>query len=254
MQKSREPRLLKVIHSFNEVGDIDLLADAPSQALLYWKSGAAAISVLTEPKWFKGQIDDMLNVRRAFESITDRPAILRKDFIIDVYQVFEARCYGADSILLIVAILSDKKLKELLDISRILGMEPLVEVANDKEMARAILVGATIIGGMYDAYLLFVVNNRDLHTFLVDQDRTLSLSKLLPSNCILIALSGISSRYDVEKYVASGARAVLVGEALMRASNKSELMLSLQCKNIQSADRSSDQKVKICGILYFVYF
>lgn len=89
----------------------------------------------------------MLNVRRAFENMEDRPAILRKDFIIDVYQVFEARSFGADSILLIVAILSHKKLEELLCVSRMLGMEPLVEVANEDEMKRAILSGATVIGG-----------------------------------------------------------------------------------------------------------
>lgn len=220
-------------------GDIDILADAPSQALSYWRSGAAAISVLTEPKWFKGQIDDMLNVRRAFDDVANRPAVLRKDFIVDVYQVFEARCYGADTILLIVAILSDKKLLEFLDISRLLGMEPLVEVANEIEMKRAVSAGAKVIG----------VNNRDLHTFLVDQNRTISLSKFVPTDCILVALSGISSRSDVEKYVAGGASGILVGEALMRSSNKSELIRALQCKEEgQSAERNSVRKVKICGI------
>jgi anthranilate synthase/indole-3-glycerol phosphate synthase/phosphoribosylanthranilate isomerase len=131
----------------NIIGNIDILADAPSQALLYWRSGAAAISVLTEPKWFKGQIEDMLNVRRAFDDEEDRPAVLRKDFIIDIYQVYEARCFGADSILLIVAILSDKKLVELLEVSRMLEMEPLVEVANEDEMKRALSLGAKVIGG-----------------------------------------------------------------------------------------------------------
>jgi anthranilate synthase/indole-3-glycerol phosphate synthase/phosphoribosylanthranilate isomerase len=131
------------------IGNIDISADAPSQALLYWRSGAAAISVLTEPKWFKGQIDDMLDVRRVFDNIDDRPAILRKDFIIDIYQVYEARCFGADTILLIVAILSDKKLVELLEVSRMLEMEPLVEVANEDEMRRAVALGAKIIGGTF---------------------------------------------------------------------------------------------------------
>ena len=128
-------------------GDIDILADAPSQALLYSRSGAAAISVLTEPKWFKGTIDDLLNVRRVLENIDDRPAVLRKDFIIDVYQVYESRCFGADSILLIVAILSDQRLEELLQVSRMLGMEPLVEVATEDEMKRAVSSGARVIGG-----------------------------------------------------------------------------------------------------------
>ena len=120
---------------------------------MYWESGAAAISVLTEPKWFKGHINDMMNVRRAFDNKPGRPAILRKDFIVDLYQVFEARCYGADSILLIVAILSDKELRELIQISRMLGMEPLVEVANELEMNRAIRAGSKIIGGIYSIYV-----------------------------------------------------------------------------------------------------
>ncbi len=93
------------------------------------------------------------------------------------------------------------------------------------------------------------MNNRDLHTFVVDQNRTISLSKWVPNDCILIALSGISSRSDAEKYLAGNASGVLVGEALMRAKNKMQLIKSLQCKDIAPILRNSEKKVKICGIL-----
>ncbi len=96
-------------------------------------------------------------------------------------------------------------------------------------------------------FTYYLVNNRDLHTFKVDNNRTISLSKSVPNDCILIALSGISSRSDVETYITSGARGVLVGEALMRASNKPELIRSLLCKEVEKRVRNSKNKVKVCG-------
>jgi anthranilate synthase/indole-3-glycerol phosphate synthase/phosphoribosylanthranilate isomerase len=221
-------------------GNIDLSVDVPSQALSYAQAGAVAISVLTEPKWFKGRLTDMQLVRKAIEGFPLRPAVLRKDFIIDEYQILEARCYGADTILLIVAILSDSELASLMSYSRLLGMEPLVEVANDEEMRRAISAGAKVIG----------VNNRDLHTFTVDMDRTSTLSRLVPPEVFLIALSGISTRADVEKYMASGARGVLVGEALMKSPNAQTLIKSLMGvkTDIPQVPSTPRTKVKICGI------
>ena len=190
-------------------GDIAPGMDAVAQAMNYARGGAAGISVLTEPTWFKGTLEDMAGVRGAIESLgSDRPAVLRKDFIFDEYQVLEARVAGADSVLLIVASLDDATLNSLLQLSRELGMEPLVEVNNAEEMARALAVGARVIG----------INNRDLHTFNVDLGTTDRLAKMA-QGVLLAALSGISSREAVERFQAAGASAVLVGEALMVAKD-----------------------------------
>ena len=191
-------------------GDIAPGIDAARQGATYARAGAAAISVLTEPTWFKGTLDDMLAVRCAVDSAgASRPAILRKDFIIDDYQVLEARAYGADSLLLIVAALDDATLARLMAASRALGMEPLVEVNSATELKRAIAAGATLIG----------VNNRDLRTFNVDLSTTDRLAAMVPPAILLVALSGISTRADVERFQAAGARAILVGEALMSATD-----------------------------------
>ena len=193
-------------------GDIDLSASAPEQALLYAQGGAAAISVLTEPTWFKGTLEDLAAARKAVDVLgpDSRPALLRKDFIIDPYQVYEARVAGADTLLLIVAVLDDQTLSSLLALSRSLGMEPLVEVNSQEEMARALAVGSKVIG----------VNNRNLHTFTVDMETTTNLSSMVPADVILAALSGISSYSDVQTFAKASVRAVLVGESLMRSSNK----------------------------------
>lgn len=163
-------------------GDINTKVDANSQALSYFKAGASVISVLSEPKWFKGSLNDIRSISSAFQTTKNRPAILQKDFITEVYQILEARLSGADSILLIMAILNDNQATELLEYSRILGMEPLVEAANEEEVKRAISIGAKIIG----------INNRDLHTFQVDSKTSSVLSLLIPKEIIVIALSGIS--------------------------------------------------------------
>lgn len=190
-------------------GDIAPGIDAAKQGSAYARAGAAGISVLTEPTWFKGTLEDMLAVRCAVEPMgAARPAVLRKDFIIDDYQVLEARAYGADSLLLIVASLDDATLGRLMAASRSLGMEPLVEVNSAAEMERAIAAGATLVG----------VNNRDLRTFKVDLATTDRLAGMVPADILLVALSGISTRADVERFQAAGARAILVGEALMAAA------------------------------------
>lgn len=193
---------------------------APSSAsigLAYALAGAAVISVLTEPKWFKGSLPDMRAVRAAVDSLANRPAILRKDFILDTYQIDEARLYGADTILLIVAMLTDAKLAELYTYSMSRGMEPLVEVNNAAELDRALALGARVIG----------VNNRNLHDFEVDMGTTTRMADVIKakygeaaSGVILIALSGITGRADVVQYAAQGVGAVLVGESLMKAADK----------------------------------
>jgi anthranilate synthase/indole-3-glycerol phosphate synthase/phosphoribosylanthranilate isomerase len=191
-------------------GDIAPGINAPRQAMAYARAGAAAISVLTEPAWFKGTLEDMEMVRQAVGQLGDeRPAVLRKDFIVDGYQVMEARAHGADAVLLIVAVLNDSELAGLLELSREMGMEPLVEVNNAAEMERAVAAGATVIG----------INNRDLRSFNVDLGTTDRLASMVPEGTLLAALSGIASRDDVERFAAAGASAVLVGEALMLADD-----------------------------------
>ncbi len=191
-------------------GDIAPGIDAAQQALAYARGGAAAISVLTEPTWFKGTLDDLLAVRTAVDEMgSARPAILRKDFLIDDYQVREARAFGSDAVLLIVGCLSQSALTGLLACTRALGMEALVEVNNADEMERATMAGATIIG----------INNRDLRNFTVDLETTDRLATGAPAGALLAALSGITSRGDVERFQAAGAGAVLVGEALMTGSD-----------------------------------
>ncbi|KAJ2845283.1 anthranilate synthase / indole-3-glycerol phosphate synthase, partial [Coemansia brasiliensis] len=181
-------------------------------------ANAAAISVLTEPTWFKGSIDDLRDVRSALQSLENRPAVLRKEFIFDRYQIAEARLAGADSVLLIVKMLSRKQLRSLVDYSRSLGMEPLVEVNNDEEMQVALEEGALVVG----------VNNRNLRTFDVDIKVTRDLAARVPASVILVALSGIMVPQDASIYKNSSVSAVLVGEALMRAEDKAAFVAGLQ--------------------------
>ena len=138
-------------------GDIAPGIVAGEQGVKYANAGCSGISVLTEPTWFKGTLDDMRDVRTKVASMARRPAILRKDFLIDEYMVYEGRVYGADTVLLIVAVLEEALLTSLISTSRSLGMEPLVEVNNDNETKIALRAGAKIIG----------VNNRNLHDFKV---------------------------------------------------------------------------------------
>lgn len=222
-------------------GNIDADAHAGAQALAYARGGASVISVLTEPKWFKGTINDLALARKAIDGMPNRPAILRKDFIVDVYQIKEARLAGADTVLLIVAMLSDAQLKHLYDYSVLLGMEPLVEVNNADEMKRALTLGAKVVG----------VNNRNLHDFNVDMGTTSRLAEAAKQGgVILAALSGITGRADVEKYLKEGVSAVLVGEALMRAADKKAFIHDLLGlgKDTKHYDPPRPPLVKICGL------
>jgi anthranilate synthase / indole-3-glycerol phosphate synthase / phosphoribosylanthranilate isomerase len=200
-------------------GDIALDIDAADQAATYAKAGAAAISVLTEPNWFKGALGDLSAVRSRLENFpAGRPALLRKEFIVDPYQVLESRVAGADALLLIVACLTDADLRDLMKLTAELGMEALVEVNSSEEMKRALDAGATMVG----------VNNRDLHTFNVDLGTTERVADGLPPGILLAALSGISTREDVRRFQDIGAAAVLVGEALMRAEDPAAKIAELR--------------------------
>ena len=202
-------------------GDISVGVDAAQQGLTYALAGACTISVLTEPTWFKGSLADMAQVRQALDAVPlgRQVGVLRKDFLIDEYQLLEARAHGADTALLIVAILSAERLTAMIAASRALGMEPLVEVNTEEEMCTALQVGAKVIG----------VNNRNLHTFEVDMGTTGRLAAMLPpgGDHQLIALSGVATAADVQSFAATGARAVLVGESLMRAAKPASLIRSL---------------------------
>jgi indole-3-glycerol phosphate synthase len=178
--------------------------DPVSLAETYAIVGAAAISVLTDEKHFQGSLDHLRGIR---EALPDGPSLLRKDFLFEEYQLYEARCAGADAALLITAILEPALLSELLAISRSLGMDSLVEVHDEPELERALAAGAEIIG----------VNNRDLRTFVVDLSTTERLTPLVPAGRIIVAESGISSRDDIRRLAASGVQAVLIGEALVTA-------------------------------------
>ena len=176
-------------------------------ARTYASNGAVAISVLTEAKYFQGSLDYLRDIREALGD--RRPPLLRKDFISDPYQVYQARAYGADSLLLIVAILTPEKLEELFELSHQLGMACLVEVHNEAELEIALNSGARVIG----------INNRDLSTFDVDLTTTKRLRPLIPQDRIVVSESGINNRADVEKLKGWGVDAVLVGEALMSATS-----------------------------------
>lgn len=173
-------------------------------AKTYVEGGANAISVLTEANYFKGSINDLAAIRQEVTL-----PVLRKDFILDPYQVYESRAYGADALLLIAAILSPAQLEEFLSLSHSLGLRCLVEVHNENEVETALLSGAEIIG----------INNRDLNTFAVDINTTRRLRPLIPQQRIVVAESGIRSRSDVEKLKEWGANAMLVGEALVTAGD-----------------------------------
>ena len=173
-------------------------------AQIYAEGGAAAISVLTETNYFMGSIEHLA----AIKEVVQLP-LLRKDFIFDTYQVYESRAYGANALLLIAAILSQRQLKELVSLSHSLGLRCLVEVHNEGEVERAVLSEAEIIG----------INNRDLNTFAVDINTTRRLRPLIPKEKIVVSESGIRSRSDMEKLRKWRVDAVLVGEALVTAGD-----------------------------------
>ncbi len=183
----------------------------------YLAGGCAAISVLTDERFFQGSLQDLETVSQmAHANPTPRP-VLRKDFVIDSYQIDEARAHGADAVLLIVAALDDATLQSLIDYADQRSLTPLVEVHDEREMERALATSAALIG----------INNRNLRTFEVDLATTERLAPLVPSNITLVGESGIHTREDVERLEAAGVHAVLVGESLMRQSDQAEAVRRL---------------------------
>jgi indole-3-glycerol phosphate synthase len=168
------------------------------------QAGAAALSVLTEEEFFSGSLGDLKEARKAVQI-----PILRKDFIVDPWQVWEARAAGADAFLLIAAVLGDQVLGELLELGRSLKMEPLVEVHTREELDRVVAAGARIIG----------VNNRDLHDFKVRIETSLELIEAIPEHCIAVSESGLRTHDDLVRLRRAGFDAFLVGEHLMKESD-----------------------------------
>ncbi|KAF4123158.1 anthranilate synthase / indole-3-glycerol phosphate synthase / phosphoribosylanthranilate isomerase [Geosmithia morbida] len=212
---------------------------APVQARKYALAGASVISVLTEPEWFKGSIDDLRAVRQVLNGMPNRPAILRKEFIFDEYQILEGRLAGADTVLLIVKMLEPELLERLYRYSLSLGMEPLVEVQNAEEMTAAVKLGSRVIG----------VNNRNLESFEVDIKTTSRLRSMVPESTVICALSGINTYQDVLENKKGGIDAVLVGEAIMRAPDVTQFISQL-CSGTDAPTPNDDPtplRVKICG-------
>jgi indole-3-glycerol phosphate synthase len=188
--------------------DIYVIAEL-KRAGFYQAAGACVVSVLTEKRRFGGSLEDLVAVRNAVTI-----PVLRKDFMVDEYQFYEARAYGADMVLLIVAALSTNQLRDFAALARNLGMRSLVEVHTHDELERALEIAPEIIG----------VNARNLKTLKVDQNIFSSLIPQIPNNIIRVAESGISTRTDVEFAVKNGADAILVGEALVRGGDPTGTM------------------------------
>ncbi|MBI2934220.1 MAG: indole-3-glycerol phosphate synthase TrpC [Chloroflexi bacterium] len=178
--------------------------DILKQAEAYERGGASAVSVLTEPDFFKGSLADLRAVRDAITL-----PVLRKDFVVERYQVYEARLNGADALLLIVAILTPGTLGELIKLTRELGMAPLVEVHSKADTEIAVRAGARVIG----------INNRNLADFSVDLDTSLRLRPLIPADITVVSESGIATAEDAARLKAAGVNAILVGEALVKADD-----------------------------------
>jgi indole-3-glycerol phosphate synthase len=202
----RQPGRITCIAEFKRrspsAGWIAEHAQPAPMARAYAAGGASAMSVLTDGPFFGGSLDDLVAARAASELV-----ILRKDFIVDRYQVVEARAAGADALLLIVAALTDAELSALLAATRELGLEALVEAHDAGEVARAVAAGAQVVG----------INNRDLKTFTVDRELAARLRPTVPADRLIVAESGIRDAADVARLRAAGIDAILVGETLMRA-------------------------------------
>ena len=179
----------------------------------YERAGASAISVLTEPEYFLGSDDYLREIAREVSI-----PVLRKDFTVDEYQIYEAKVLGADAILLIAAILSEEKIKEFYDLAKSLEIDCLVEVHNEKELKKVVACGCDIIG----------INNRNLKTFDVDLNTTSKLAPLIPYEAVLVSESGMKDENDMKNVKEQGADAVLIGETFMRSDDIKETMKQLR--------------------------
>jgi indole-3-glycerol phosphate synthase len=196
--------------------DLDYL----NVAAAYTEAGAAGISVLTETNYFLGSLDWLRDIRLRLQERypVERPSLLRKDFVTEAYEVAEARAYGADNVLLIVALLETPLLRDLIGFATELGLDALVEVHNEEEAARAVEAGTRLFG----------INNRDLHTFEVDLATTERIRPLLPAGTVVIGESGVHTKADSQRLSAAGVQAILVGEAFMTSPDVGAKMAELR--------------------------
>jgi len=193
-------------------GDMGFGFGLTELASIYEESGAAGISVLTDEKYFGGKAEDLLDVKRE----TSLP-VLRKDFIVDEYQIYEAKAFGADAILLIVAILTDYQIAKFLNIASELGLEVLLESHTRSELEIAIKSGAKLLG----------INNRNLDTLKTDLNTSISLLQMIPDDRIVVSESGISTILDINRLLDSGADAFLIGESLLKSNNPGQKLAEL---------------------------
>jgi indole-3-glycerol phosphate synthase len=191
--------------------------DPAAVAAEYLRGGAAALSVLTDGPFFQGSLHDLSDAATVAHLAAPPAPVLRKDFVIDEYQIHEALVFGADAILLIVAALGQRSLAALLDVTRELGLEALVEVHDEAEMERAAEAGAAVIG----------INNRDLRTFHVDLGVSERLAPLAPADAVLVGESGIYTAEEASRLAAAGIDAILVGESLIVAGDRSAAVKAL---------------------------
>jgi indole-3-glycerol phosphate synthase len=198
-------------------GVFPVVVDPATVAREYIAGGATAISVLTDEPFFQGSLADLELAAGAAHATGDGVPVLRKDFIIDPYQIVEARAHGTDAVLLIVAALSDAALTALLGEANRWGMDALVEVHDEEELGRAVAAGATVIG----------INNRDLKTFAVDLAVTERLAPRVPQGAVVVAESGVFDAADVERLHRAGANAVLVGEGVITATDRAAAVRAL---------------------------
>ena len=237
-----------------KAGGVRLIAEvkkaSPSRGLLrpdfdpvdlartYSANGASAISILTDPR-FQGELDHIVQVKAASAHLQGQSGtapVLRKDFILDPYQVHEARATGADAILLIVAILTLSQIKEYLQLARSLGMDCLVEVHDPNEVQVALDAGAEIIG----------INNRDLRTFVTDLQVTRDLALLIPQDKVLVSESGIHSPDDLRDLSAYGVNAVLVGESIVTSGDVAQKVRELSSAVVPVPTPSRHSHVALC--------
>lgn len=212
-----------------KIGDISIIAEiklaSPSEGRLgeddtvltqveaYEKGGADAISLVADKKYFGGDLELIKQIKNAVSI-----PVFAKDFIIDPYQIYEAKTYGADAILLIAKILPQNKLIQFVELSFKIGLEPVVELQNKEELSDALYTDTRIIA----------VNARDLNTLEIDIDRACRFLKLIPQEFITLGFSGVFGRNEVEKYIKAGARGVLVGTSLMKSENIGEFIKELK--------------------------
>jgi indole-3-glycerol phosphate synthase len=204
LQEHRPAIIAEIKKASPSKGVLSADFDPPAIAEQYEAGGAAALSVLTDSRFFQGSLGDLRSAR----SRVSMP-VLRKDFTLDRYHVIEAAAAGADAILLIAAILTEREMRDLRELAESFGMAALVEVHDEAELGPAVASGARIVG----------VNNRNLHTFEVTLDTSLRLAEHIPAGVIRVSESGIHGRADVDRLRSAGYNAFLVGEHLMRSGD-----------------------------------